>query len=106
MKIDNNEKEGCAIRVNVPYQPSIIDITHDALHAVKGHVGVGRVKHGQENSAYNQNNQHDGGQRAEAPKIIAIFRHRIFTVFFLQIRNYRNAEFNPVEKRIFIFAGL
>ena len=106
MKIDDNEKEGCAIRVNVPYQPSIIDITHDAFHAVKSHVGMGSVKHGQENSAHNQYNQHNGGQRAEAPKIIAVFRHRVFTVFFFQIRNYRNAEFNPVEKGIFVFAGL
>ena len=45
MKIDNYKKECCTIGMNISYQPSIIDIAHDAFHASKSHVGMRCVEH-------------------------------------------------------------
>ena len=57
MDVNNNEKEGCSIGMDITQQPSVIYISHNTLNAIKCHVCVRSVVKSKKNTAYNQNNK-------------------------------------------------
>ena len=74
--------------MDIAYQPSVVDITHNPLDAVKSIVYVRGIMHGQDNSSDDHCYKDNSGQRAKIPKVIKIFRRGIFMELMLHKRKY------------------
>ena len=82
-------------------QPSAVHIAHDALHTVKGHLGVGRVIHGQKNAGNDHDHQHDTGQRAKVPPDVQIFGGGVTVQFMIHERENGQPVVDPADDAFF-----
>ena len=77
MDVNRQEEHRGAVGVQVAQQPAVIDVAHDALDRVEGHVDLRRVMHRQHDAGDDLHAQHEGEDAAEGPPIVQIARRRI-----------------------------
>ena len=77
MHVNGKEKTCRPNRMQVPYEPTVINVPHDMLDAVKGKLRVRLVVHGKPYAGDNLNHQEDTGKRSEVPPVVEVFGSRV-----------------------------
>ncbi len=105
MDIDHDEEHAGAIGMDIAQQPAVIDVTHDALDALEGIIGMGGIVHGQHDAGQDHGNENYHRERTEIPEIVEIPGRRENAVFLIQHRDYRQAAVDPLYHRVLKFGS-
>ena len=74
--VDGEEEHRGAVGMNVADQPAVIDVAHDALDRVEGHVGIRHIMHGQHDAGEDLDRQAEGEDAAEGVPDVQVPRRR------------------------------
>ena len=100
VQIDDDEEERCAVGVRVADQPAVIDIAHDPLDTVEGHVRVRRVVHREHDARHDLQHERDSGKRTEVPHVVEVARRRVVDEVMIGPAQDRQAPVEPAHETV------